>query len=134
NSLYMSSGSSAVICFVNVGVSMKSMNDYTPLGDSCKESEAERRVPRLELLRALEEADDIAILGIRGHPVPGFRREGWRVGFDDRMEPLPHAAIRLRQRGDLREHGAFAVRVFRAPSAARVRLQLLEALPHRDSF
>jgi len=36
-------------------------------------AEAERRVPRLELLRALEEADDIAVLGIRGHPVPGFR-------------------------------------------------------------
>src|SRR2546429_90563 len=51
-------------------------------------AEAERRVRRLELLRTLEEADDIAVLGIRGHPVPGFRREGWRVGFDDRMEPL----------------------------------------------
>src|SRR6266568_2996240 len=75
NSLYASSGRSVVICFVNVGVSMKSVNDYTPLGDSCKESEAERRVPRLELLRALEEADDIAILSIRWHPVPGFRRE-----------------------------------------------------------
>jgi enamine deaminase RidA (YjgF/YER057c/UK114 family) len=31
-------------------------------------AEAERRVPRLELLRALEEADDLAVLGIRGHP------------------------------------------------------------------
>jgi hypothetical protein len=51
-------------------------------------NEAERRVPRLELLRTLEEADDIAVLGIRGHPVPGFRREGWRIGFDDRMEAL----------------------------------------------
>src|SRR6266545_2304216 len=37
NSLYASSGRSVVICFVNVGASMKSMNDYTPLGDSCKE-------------------------------------------------------------------------------------------------
>src|SRR6266542_4995818 len=35
-------------------------------------AEAERRVPRLELLRALEEADDLAVLGIRRHPVPGF--------------------------------------------------------------
>src|SRR6266508_3280747 len=42
-------------------------------------AEAERRVPRFELLRALEEADDLAVLGIRGHPVPGFRREGWRA-------------------------------------------------------
>src|SRR2546427_13033772 len=51
-------------------------------------AEAERRVPRFELVRALEVADDLAVLGIRGHPVPGFRREGWRSGFDDRMEPL----------------------------------------------
>jgi hypothetical protein len=96
-------------------------------------AEAERRVPRLELLRALEEADDIAVLGIRGHPIPGFWREDWRIGFDDRMEPLAHGAIRLRQRGDLREHGAFPVRSVRA-LAARVRLQLLEVLPHGGSF
>ena len=31
-------------------------------------AEAERRVPRLELLRALEEADDLAVPGIRGIP------------------------------------------------------------------
>ena len=80
-------------------------------------AEAERRVPRLELLRALEEADDLAVLGIRGHPVPGSRREGWRAGFDDRMEPLGHGAIRFRHLGDLREHGAFPVRLPRAPSA-----------------
>src|SRR6266581_8050284 len=84
-------------------------------------AEAERRVPRLGFLRTLEEADDIAGLGIRGHPVPGFRREGWCVGFDDRMEPLAHGAIRLRQRGDRRKHGAFPVRLVRAPAAARVR-------------
>src|SRR5712691_7721074 len=48
-------------------------------------AEAERRVPRLELLRALEEADDVAVLGIRGHPVPESRREAWRAGFDDSM-------------------------------------------------
>src|SRR3989442_1192495 len=40
-------------------------------------AEAERRVPRLELVRALEEADDMVVLGVRGHPVPGSRREGW---------------------------------------------------------
>src|SRR5439155_13053102 len=50
--------------------------------------EAECRVPRLESLRALEEADDLAVFGIRGHPVPESRREGWRVGFEDGMEPL----------------------------------------------
>src|SRR5713101_6857305 len=42
-------------------------------------AEAERRVPRLELLRGWEEADDLALLGIRGHPVPESRREGWRA-------------------------------------------------------
>src|SRR5438093_4751968 len=51
-------------------------------------AEAERRVPRLELLRALEEADDLAVLGIRGHPIPESRREGRRAGLDYRMEPL----------------------------------------------
>src|SRR5213596_2886169 len=39
--------------------------------------EAEGRVPRLELVRGLEEADDLAVLGIRGHPVPELGREGW---------------------------------------------------------
>jgi hypothetical protein len=74
-------------------------------------AEAERRVPRLELLRALEEADDVSVLGIRGHPVPGFRREGWRAGFDDRMEPLGHGTIRFLHRRDRRECGAFPVRL-----------------------
>ena len=68
--------------------------------------EAERRVPRLELVRGLEEADDLAVLGIRGHPVPELRREGWRAGFDDRMEALAKGAIRFRNGGDRREHGA----------------------------
>ena len=40
--------------------------------------EAEHRVPRLELLCALEEAHDLAVLGVRRHPVPGLRRELWR--------------------------------------------------------
>lgn len=88
--------------------------------------EAERRVPRLELVRGLEEADDLAVLGIRGHPVPELRREGWRAGFDDRMEPLAEGAIRCRHLADLREHGAFPVRL--------VRFQFLDALPHRASF
>src|SRR6266511_1478004 len=94
--------------------------------------EAERRVPGLELLRALEEADDLAVLGIRGHPVPGLRREGWGAGFDDRVEPLAQGAIRFRHLGDLREHGAFPVRLVRARAAARGRL--LGALLHRGSF
>src|SRR4029077_1486164 len=66
--------------------------------------EAERRISRLELLPALKEADNLAVLGIRGHPVPGFRCEGRRAGFDDVMESLGDAAIRFRHLGDLREH------------------------------
>ena len=38
--------------------------------------EAKRRIPRFELGRTLEKADDLAVLGIRGHPVPESRREG----------------------------------------------------------
>src|SRR3989441_687655 len=97
-------------------------------------AEAERRVPRLELVRALEEADDIAVLGVRGHPIPGSRREGWRAGFDDGMEPLGHGAIRFRHLGNLREHVAFPVRLVRARAAVRFRLQLLGTLLHRGAF
>src|SRR6266550_2014781 len=89
-------------------------------------AEAERRVPRFELVRVLEIADDFAVLGIRRHPVPGRGREGGRAGCDDRMEPLGHGAIRFRHRGDLGEHGALPVR--------RVRLQLSDALFHRGAF
>jgi hypothetical protein len=32
-----------------------------------------------ELLRALEEADDLAVPGVRGHPVPELRRQGRRI-------------------------------------------------------
>src|SRR3989442_2356548 len=97
-------------------------------------AEAERRVPRFELLRGLEVADDLAVLGVRGHAVPGSRREDWRAGFDDRMEPLGHGAIRFPQLGDLREDFAFPIRLVRAWAAARGRLQLLDAVLHRGSL
>src|SRR5207245_459816 len=60
------------------------------------------------------------------HPVPESRREGWRAFFDDSMEPLAHGAIRFTHLSELREHGAFPVRL--------VRSQLLDALPHRAVF
>jgi hypothetical protein len=94
-------------------------------------AEAERRVPRFELLRALEEADDLTVLGIRGHPIPGFRPEVWRAGSDDRMEPLGHGAVRLWHLGDLREQVAFSVRFFLV--RARFRLQFSGAFLHRSS-
>src|SRR5579859_778516 len=52
--------------------------------------EAERRVPRLELVRGLEEADDLAVLGIGGHPIPELRREGGRAGMG--CPPMPRTA------------------------------------------
>src|SRR5215203_2796477 len=91
-------------------------------------AEAERRVPRVELLGALEEADDLAVSCIRGHSVPGFRRELWRVGCDDLVQPPGHGAIRFLHLGDLREHGAFPVRLL------CFRLLLPGALPHRGPF
>src|SRR5205823_13653410 len=97
-------------------------------------AEAERGVPRLELVRALEEADDLAVPGVRRHPVPGSRREGWRAGFDDGMEPPGHGAIRFRHLGNLREHVAFPVRLLRARVAARFRLQLVRAILHRGAL
>src|SRR2546425_7691137 len=56
-------------------------------------AEAECCIPCFELLRCLEEADDLAVLalpGICGHPVPESRREGWHAFHDDCMEPLAH--------------------------------------------
>src|SRR6202022_2330012 len=95
---------------------------------------AERRVSRLELLRALEEADDLAILGIRGHAVPEFRREDWRACFYDRVEPLGHIAIGWRQLGDLGEQFAFPVRLVRARAASPLHLHLLDPVLHRAFF
>src|SRR5438874_12748704 len=42
--------------------------------------EAEHRVPLLELPGVAEEADDLPVLGIGGHPVRRFRREVWGRG------------------------------------------------------
>src|SRR5206468_1712551 len=84
------------------------------------------------LLRALEEADDLAVLGIRGHPVPESRREDRRAGFDDLMEPLGHGALWFRHLGDLPEHVAFPFRPVLV--RARFRPQLFGALLHRGSF
>src|SRR5215213_195390 len=96
-------------------------------------AEVERSVPRVELLGALEVADDLAVLvGVSGHPVPGFRREGGSAGLDDLVEPLGHGAIRSLHLGDLREHGAFPCRSVLVRTLFG--LQLFGALPHRGPF
>src|SRR6266699_476122 len=89
-------------------------------------AEAERRVPRLELRSCLEEADDLIVLGIRGHPVPESRRESWRAFSDYSMKPFGHAAIRFPHLGDLRQHGALPL--------ALASLHLLNALPYCASL
>src|SRR5437870_3908010 len=87
--------------------------------------EAEHRVPLLELPRVAEEADDLAVLGIGGHPVPRFRREIWSRGLDELMEPLSDGAVLRRHRGDRGAHGAFPIRLV---------LQLSGARSHRGLF
>src|SRR5437879_6708709 len=89
-------------------------------------AEAERRVPRLELLRCLEEADDLIVLGIRRHPVPESRRESWRAFSDNSMKPLGHGAIRFPHLGDLRQHHALPLTL--------ASLRLLDPVPYRASF
>src|SRR5437870_8100581 len=81
--------------------------------------EPEHRVPLLELPRVAEEADNLAVLGIRRHPVPGLRREVWGGGFDELMEPLGDGAILRRHRGDRGARGAFPVRLVLQLSGAR---------------
>src|SRR5439155_688931 len=81
--------------------------------------EAEHRVPLLELPRVAEEADDLAVLGIGGHPVPRFRREIWGRGLDELMEPLSDGAVLRRHRGDRGAHGAFPIRLVLQLSGAR---------------
>src|SRR5215213_4441921 len=95
--------------------------------------EAERRVPRVELLGALEVADDLAVLVVvGGHSVPGLRREGGRARLDDLVEPLGHGAVLSLHLGDLREHGAFPCRSVLVRTLFS--LQLFGALPHRGPF
>src|SRR5436190_4400423 len=66
-------------------------------------AEAQRRIPCLELRRTLEMADDLVVLGIRGHSVPQFRLETRRIRLDDSMEPLTQRTIGFRHRGELRK-------------------------------
>src|SRR2546425_1620999 len=71
-------------------------------------------------------AYDLVVLGIRGHPVPESRREGWRAFSDDSMEAFGHGAIRFSHLGDLRQHGTLSL-----PLAS---LHLLDSVPYRATF
>src|SRR6058998_2315836 len=51
-------------------------------------AETERRVPRLELRRCLEEADDLIVLGIRGHPYQSFGERAGTLSLMISMEPF----------------------------------------------
>src|SRR5215471_7945405 len=74
----------------------------------CSLLETQRRVSRLVLLPTLEEADNLAVLGVGGHAVERLGREGRRAGLDDAVDPFRDRTIRLRHLGDLREHVAFS--------------------------
>src|SRR6185503_11859746 len=89
-------------------------------------AEAERRVPRLELVRTSEEADDLVVLGVGGHPVPGARGEAGRHVLHDGVHLLGLVAIRLRHLGDLGEDVGLAVLARALPLTGR--------LPHRGPF
>src|SRR5262249_41005963 len=97
---------------------------HVPVVELRRLVEAERRVPGLELLGALKEADDLSVERIGRHAVPGSRRERRRRGLDDRVDPIGHGAIRLRQLGNLREDVLLA----------RGGLELARALLHRGSL
>src|SRR5438046_3987205 len=94
--------------------------------------EAERGVPRFELLGALEETDDLAVLGIARHPLPGPRPEVRCGLLDDRVDPGGHGPVRSLHRLD----GGDDVGFSRCPVLAHALLGLPlpdEAL-HRGSF
>src|SRR5579883_2172274 len=105
---------------------------HSPFVEACRVVEAEGCVPRVELLRGLEEADDLVVPGIRGHPIPGFRREDRRADFDDFMYPRGHSAIWFRHLGNLREHIAFPL--CSVLVGALLGLQLSGALLHRGAL
>src|SRR3989344_3645344 len=72
--------------------------------------EAKRSISVFKFTRCLKETNNLTVLiRIRRHPIPGFRRKGRRVGFDNRMEPLADGAIRLRHLYDCFENVSFAL-------------------------
>src|SRR5690606_12058379 len=96
--------------------------------------EPESRVSRLELLRILEEADDLAALGVRGHAVPKLRCELRRARLYDRVDSLGDRPVTVGHLRDLREHGTLVVRLAGLSAAALCRPHLLSPLLHSGPF
>jgi hypothetical protein len=84
------------------------------LVEVCLVLKAECRISCLEFRCALEEAGNIPIPSIRGHPVSESGRESWCVGFDNYMDPPGYHAIRFRHCSDIREYLSLAVHFARS--------------------
>ena len=92
--------------------SAKSVGHMLPSSRFALSLKPKRRVSRAELLRAAKEAEDVAVLGVGRHAVPGSWHEVRRGRLHDGVDALAHDAVRFRHLGNLREH------VF-SPSARR---------------
>src|SRR3990172_5479491 len=93
--------------------------------------EAERRVPHLELRGGLEETDDLAVPGVRRHPVVRPRHERRRGGTHEGVDSLGHDALCNGHLGDLRLDVALALDPLVGRATTRGRLALSRALLHR---
>src|SRR5690606_25643170 len=94
--------------------------------------EPQRGIARLELLRALEEAHDLAVLGVGGHAVPRTRRQFRRGGLHDGVQLLGQCAVGCIHLADLREDLALPVRLLATTPGGSLRL--LGAFLHRGAF
>src|SRR5258707_1192891 len=70
--LYLACGIQSICGFYCANARHVTKNPPIGFREFCS---AEGGVACVEFLRRLEEADDYAVLGIRGHPVPSFWRE-----------------------------------------------------------
>src|SRR4030095_4562751 len=64
--------------------------------------------------------------------IPGLRGEGWRAGFDDRMDPLGHGAIWFLHGGDRLKCSVFPCCLVLL--RALFRFQFFGAISHRGFF
>lgn len=81
--------------------------------------EAECRVARVELTRGLEEAEDLAVLGVGRHSVPGSWRELRRDVPDDGMESFGDGAIGFVHLGDFLQNVGLVLSALDPPDVRR---------------